>query len=98
MAAALIAPAQAQGGAFMWCQATADDGAESTTYYSSFFSAGAHEAEVKARKFKSEVEDADVSAAKVTAKCMKPADYDTVVAARNSAMKAAPGKILGWEG
>lgn len=99
VAAALAAtPVQAQGGAFMWCQATADNGAETTTYYSAFFSAGAWEADRKALGFKSEVADEEISAAKVTAKCMAPADYDTVVAARNAAMKAAPGKVLSWEG
>ncbi len=93
-AAFTAAPSQAQGGAFMWCQATADNGAETTTYYSAFFSAGAWEADRKALKFQSEVEDEEISAAKVTARCMAPADYDTVVAARNAAMKAAPGKVL----
>jgi hypothetical protein len=92
------APSQAQGGAFMWCQATADNGAETTVYYSAFFAAGAHQAEVKARAFKAEVQDEEISAATVMAKCMAPADYDTVVAARNAAMKAAPGKVLSWEG
>lgn len=92
------APAQAQGGAFMWCQATADNGAETTTYYSAFFSAGAWEADRKAVGFKSEVEDEEISAAKVTAKCMAPADYDTAVAARNAAMKSAPGSVLSWAG
>jgi hypothetical protein len=91
-------PGHAQGGAFMWCQATADNGADKTVYYSAFFSAGAWEAERKALAFKSEVEDEEISAATVTAKCMAPADYDTVVAARNAAMKAAPGTVLNWEG
>jgi hypothetical protein len=91
-------PAQAQGGAFMWCQATADNGADTTVYYSAFFSAGAWEADRKALAFKSEVEDAEVSASSVTAKCMAPADYDAAVAARNAAMKAAPGTVLSWEG
>ncbi len=93
-----VAPSQAQGGAFMWCQATADNGAEKTVYYSAFFSAGAWEADRKALAFKSEVEDEEISAATVTAKCMAPADYDTVVAARNAAMKAAPGTVLNWAG
>ena len=92
------APAQAQGGEFMWCQATADNGAEQTHYYSAFFAAGAWEADRKAFAFKSEVEDQEINAASVTAQCMAPADYDTVVAARNAAMKAAPGQVLSWEG
>jgi hypothetical protein len=91
-------PSQAQGGAFMWCQARADNGAQTSVYYSAFFSAGAHQAEVKARAFKSEVQDEEVSASTVTAKCMTPGSYDEVVAARNAAMKAEPGKVLSWEG
>jgi len=91
---------QAQAGAVMWCQASADNGAETTTCYSAFFSAGAWEADRQALAFESEVEvdDEEVSATTVTAKCMVPADCDTVVAARNCAMKAAPGKVLSWEG
>lgn len=92
-----IAPAQAQGGGFMWCQATAENGAEKTAYYSAFFAAGAHEAEVKARAFKVEV-GKQASGATVTAKCMAPGSYEEVVAARNAAMKAAPGKVVSWEG
>lgn len=91
-------PSQAQGGTFMWCQATADNGSETTVYYSAFFSAGAHQAEAKARAFKSEVENAEVSASTVTSECMAPADYDTAVAARNAAMKSAPGEVLDWKG
>lgn len=82
----------------MWCQATAVNGAETTAYYSAFFSAAAHQTEVKARAFKSEVQGSVAAAATVTAKCMTPASYDEVVAARNAAMKAAPGKVLSWEG
>jgi len=92
------APSQAQSGSFMWCQATADNGAESTTYYSAFFSAAAYQAETKAKAFKSEIEDEEISAATVTANCTVSADYDAAVASRNAAMKAAPGKVVGWEG
>jgi hypothetical protein len=100
LAASTIAamPVQAQGGAFMWCQATSSNGSESSMYYSAFFSAGAHEAERKANAFKAEIEDEEISAASVTAKCMAPVSYDDAVAARNAAMKAAPGKVLDWEG
>lgn len=100
IAAAMLtaAPSQAQGGSFMWCQATADNGADSTTYYSAFFAAQAYQADAKAKAFKSEVEDEEVSAASVTAKCTLGADYDTAVAGRNAAMKSAPGKVLDWEG
>ncbi len=91
-------PVLAQDGAFMWCQATAGNGSETTTYYSALFPAGAHQAEAKARAFKSEAEEAEISAAAVVAKCMAPADYDTAVAARNAAMRAAPGEVLNWEG
>lgn len=94
----VAAPSQAQGGSFMWCQATADNGADATTYYSAFFSAAAYQAEAKAKAFKSEVEDEEISAASVTAKCTLGADYDAAVASRNAAMKAAPGKVLDWEG
>jgi hypothetical protein len=98
-AAALGAPtAQTQGGEFMWCLATADNGAEKTYYYSAFFPAGAWEKDRKAFAFKREVEEQEISATTVTATCMAPADYDTVVATRNAAMKAAPGTVLSWEG
>jgi len=92
------APSQAQGGSFMWCQAAADNGADTTTYYSAFFSAAAYQTETRAKAFKSEVEDEEISAASVTAKCTLGADYDAVVAGRNAATKAAPGKVLSWEG
>jgi hypothetical protein len=98
-AAALAAPAaQAQGGEFMWCTATADNGTEKTYYFSAFFPAGAWEADRKAFAFKREVEEREISAATVTAACMPPADYDTAIATRNAAMKAAPGTVLSWEG
>jgi hypothetical protein len=94
------APAQAQGGTFMWCAAWTDNGVEKAYFYSAFFAAGVWEADRKALKFKAEVEDQDdeISAAKVTATCMAPAEYDTAVAARNAAMKGAPGKVLSWAG
>jgi len=99
-AAFALSPAQAQGGGqYMWCQATATDGTETSTYYySGFFSAGAWEASRKALAFESEVEDQQISAAVVKASCMDPADYDMAIATRNAAMKAAPGTVLGWEG
>lgn len=93
-----IAPSEAQSGQFMWCAAWADNGAEKTYYYSGFFPAGAWEADRKAAAFKSEVEGAEISASNVTATCMAPAPYDTAIAARNAAMKGAPGTVLGWEG
>lgn len=93
------APTQAQqGGEYMWCAAWADNGAEKTYYYSGFFAAGAWEADRKALAFKSEVEDAEISAASVKATCMAPAAYDKAVATRNAAMKSAPGTVLSWEG
>jgi hypothetical protein len=93
------APAHAQGGnSFMWCLAWADNGADKTYYYSGFFSAAAWEAEGKARAFKAEVEDAEISAATVSATCMAPAEYDKAIATRNAAMKAGPGTVLSWEG
>jgi hypothetical protein len=98
-ATALGAPAaQAQGGEFMWCTATADNGVEKTHYYSAFFAAGAWEADRKAFAFKGEVEEQEISAATVTATCMPPADLDQATASRNAAMKAAPGSVLSWEG
>ncbi len=97
-AAAAVAPSQAQGGTFMWCAAWADNGAEKTYFYSAFFAAGAWEADRKALAFKSEVEDEEISAAKVTATCMAPVEYDQAVATRNAAMKGAPGTVLSWAG
>lgn len=98
MAAFAVAPSEAQGGSFMWCQATVDNGADTTTYYSAFFAAQAYQADAKAKAFKAEVEDEEISAATVTAKCTLGADYDAAVSGRNAAMKAAPGKVTGWEG
>ena len=93
------APAEAQpGGTYMWCMAWADNGAEKTYYYSGFFAAGAWEKDRKALAFKSEAEDAEMSAAKVTATCFDPVEYDKAVAMRNAAMKAGPGTVLDWEG
>lgn len=98
-AATLASPAShAQGGEYMWCLATADNGTEKTYYYSAFFPAGAWEAERKAFAFKVEVEAQEISAAEVTAMCMPPADYDAAVATRNAAMKSAPGTVMSWEG
>lgn len=97
--AALAAPsAHAQGGEFMWCGATADNGAVKAYYYSAFFPAGAWEADRKAFAFKREVEEQEISAAEVTAFCMPPADLDMATATRNAAMKSAPGTVLNWEG
>lgn len=94
-----IAPSQAQqGGTFMWCAAWSDNGVEKAYYYSGFFAAGAWEADRKALEFKSEVADEEISASTVKATCMAPAAYDVAVAARNAAMKSAPGTILSWEG
>lgn len=87
-------PVQAQDGAFMWCQATVGGARDKITYYSGFYSAGPDQAEVKARAFKSEVEDMELSALAVSAKCMALADYDTAVASRDAAMRAAPGEVL----
>ena len=90
-------PAQAQqGGTYMWCTAWTDGAAAKTFYYSAFFAAGAWEDERKALAFKVEVEK--VSASKVKATCMPPAEYDMAVATRNAAMKGAPGQVLSWAG
>jgi hypothetical protein len=90
-------PAHAQqGGTYMWCTAWTEGGAEKAFYYSAFFAGGAWEAERKAFSFKVEVEK--VSASKVKATCMPPAEYDMAVATRNAAMKSAPGKVLNWAG
>ncbi|MFZ4684586.1 MAG: hypothetical protein ACOYMK_03125 [Hyphomonadaceae bacterium] len=87
-------PVQAQDGAFMWCQATVGAGRDKVTYYSGFYSAAADQADAKARAFKSEVEAMELSALAVSAKCMALADYDTAVASRDAAMRAAPGELL----
>ena len=87
-------PVQAQDGAFMWCQATVGGARDKITYYSGFYSAGPDQAEAKARAFKSEVEDMELSALAVSAKCMALADYDTAVASRDAAMRVAPGEVL----
>ena len=89
-------PVQAQDGAFMWSQATVGGARDKITYYSGFYSAGPDQAEAKAkaRAFKSELEDMELSALAVSAKCMALADYDTAVASRDTAMRAAPGEVL----
>lgn len=92
------APGFAQDGPTMWCQASADNGAETTVYYSAFFSAQSYEAVAKAGKFKAEAAEAEESAATVTAKCTAAAGYDQAVAGRNAAMKAAPGTVIDWAG
>lgn len=91
-------PAQAQGGAFMWCHAAAVKDGKTSNFYSAFFSAAAWQAERKALGFVAELKKSEAAGAEVTAKCMDPTDYDAVVAARNAAMKAAPGKVVSWEG
>ncbi len=91
-------PGQAQGGEFMWCQAMAVNGGETTTYYSAFFAAPAWQADTKAKAFKAKVADEAGATAAITATCKTPAGHDAAVAARNAAMKAAPGKVLNWEG
>lgn len=96
--AAAAPAAQAQGGEFMSCTATADKGTEKTYYFSALFLAGAWEADRKAFTLNREVEERDISAATVTAACMPPADYDTAITTRNAAMRAAPGTVLSWEG
>jgi hypothetical protein len=98
VAALAATPVQAQNRAFMWCEAIAGNGLETTNYYSAIFSAGANQADAKARAFKSEVEEEQISAAAVAAKCMAHVDYDAAVEARDAAMKAAPGEVLTWEG
>lgn len=98
LAPMLAMPAHAQGGAFMWCQATAEKDGKTSHFYSAFFSAAAWQAERKALGFATELKKSEAAGAEVVAKCMEPADYDAVVAARNAAMKAAPGKVLSWEG
>lgn len=97
-AANVAAPGHAQGGEFMWCQASADNGDTQTIYYSAFFAAGAWEAEKRARAFKSVVEDEEISAVSVKATCSAPTEYSVAVADRNAAMKAAPGTVLDWAG
>jgi hypothetical protein len=90
-------PVQAQqGGTYMWCTAWTEGETDKAYFYSAFFAARAWEAERKALKFKGEVEKDGAS--KVKATCMAPAEYDMAVATRNAAMKAAPGKVLSWEG
>jgi hypothetical protein len=97
-AAWAAAPVQAQGRAFMWRQATANNSADKTISHSALFSAGAWKADRKARAFKHKVEDEEISAAKVTARCRAPARYEPVGAARNAATQAAPDIVLTWEG
>ncbi len=90
-------PAQAQqGGTYMWCTAWTEAPAEKAYFYSAFFAAEAWQADRKAFAFKVEIEKTNPVKVKTT--CMPPAAYDAAVAARNAAMKSAPGKVLAWEG
>jgi hypothetical protein len=103
-AAVTAAPAQAQGGEFMWCVAWTDtETVADKSYYSAFFAAGAWEADRKAFAFKnfaakSAVGDTQASPLALKASCMAPAGLDAATASRNVAMKAAPGTVLSWEG
>lgn len=96
--AILATPVHAQGGAFMWCQASAVKDGQTSHFYSAFFAAEAWQASRKALAFANELKKGDAAGAEVTAKCKDPADYKTVVDTRNAAMKAAPGKVTSWEG
>lgn len=98
ISAITVAPAQArQGGTFMWCTAWTEAATDKAYFYSGFFAAEAWQAERKAFAFKVDVEKAHAGI-KVKSTCMPPADHNAAVATRNAAMKAAPGKILNWEG
>jgi hypothetical protein len=93
------APAQAQGGEFMWCFARAEIGAERAYFYSAFFPAEAWEADANATAFRREVEAREISdAAEIAAWCLAPASLDEATASRNAAMEALSGTVLDWEG
>lgn len=92
-------PAQAQqGGTFMWCTAWTEKEANRAYFYSAFFAAGSWETERRALSFKLAVQTKEAGVGVVKATCMEPEEYDRAVAMRNAAMKAAPGKIISWEG
>ena len=91
-------PSQAQSAGYMWCSATASNGISVARYYSGVFPASASEATAKAAAFRNEVEDAEISAAAITANCYAAADEPSALRALNVARNNSPGNDLDWAG
>lgn len=84
----------AQG--YMWCQAQANDGVSTTFYYSAVFPADSASAQDHAAQFKSEAEDAHMSAAGFQSNCRFAPSAQAAEEARDAAMQRAPGPVLAW--
>ena len=89
---------QAQAAGHMWCSATATNGISVARYYSGVFPASASEATAKAAAFRSEVEDAEIGAAAVTANCYAAADEPSALRSLNANLISAPGTAIDWAG
>ena len=89
---------QAQTGGYMWCSATSTNGNSVARFYSGVFAASASEAIAKAAAFKSAAEDAEFSAAVITATCHATPDQPSALRALNVARNNAPGDDLDWAG
>ncbi len=61
--AILATPVHAQGGAFMWCQASAVKDGQTSHFYSAFFAAEAWQATRKALAFANELKKGDAAGA-----------------------------------
>jgi hypothetical protein len=91
-------PSQAQTAGYMWCSATATNGVSVARYYSGVFPASASEATAKAAAFRNEVEDAEISAAAITANCYAAADEPSALRSLNANLTSAPGTTIDWAG
>ena len=92
------APSQAQTAGYMWCSATSTNGNSTAYYYSKVFAASDTQAQTKAAEFKSEAEEAEISAAVITASCRWAADQQSAAAALANARSNAKGQVLDWPG
>lgn len=92
------APSQAQTAGHMWCSATSTNGNSTAYYYSKVFVASDNQAQAKAAEFKSEAEEAEISAAYITASCRWAPDQQSAAAALANARSNAKGQVLDWPG
>ena len=92
----LAGPSQAQTAGYMWCSATSENGTSTAYYYSKVFAARDSDARAKGDEFKSEAEDAEISAAYISGVCRWAPDQQSAAAALNAARTNAKGQTLDW--
>lgn len=80
----------------VWCKAEASDGASTTVYYSSVFTADSADNAQNAEGFRAEVEAELGSAAAIETRCYAFPSEAAANAARDRAMREAPGETLSW--